>query len=273
MSWGTQVLRLMALILAGYVAVCLLLFLRQRQMLYHPGRVSEGDMLASARAAGLLRWLDANGAPIGWMTADGSISPPILILQGNAGNALNRAGLVARLRRSGIKARFFILDYPGYGSRAGSPSQASLTEAAVSALDALPAPAVLLGESLGTGVAAQAAARRPDRVSGLILVTPFDSMARAAAHHYPWLPVGWLLLDRFDSVDAFKNFSKPIAVIVAELDETVPAARGRRLVESLHVPKKLWVVRYAGHNDATDILSDQAWRDVWHFVVSSKQAG
>ena len=256
----------MALGLAGYASICLLLFLRQRQMLYHPERADESHMLADAHASGLTRWLDAKGMPIGWMTAAGSPTPPILILPGNAGNALDRTWLIAHLRRAGIAPQFFILDYPGYGSRPGSPSQTSLTDAAVAALDALPAPAVLLGESLGSGVASQAAVKRPDRVRGLILITPFDSMARTAGHHYPWLPVGWLLLDRFDSASALKNFSKPIAVIVAEQDETIPVARGRHLAESLSGPKQLWTIRDAGHNDMSEKMTVQEWRDAWHFA-------
>ena len=270
MSWGTQILRLMVLVLAGYAAVCLLLFFKQRQMLYHPGCASEADMLAAAREAGLLRWFDAKGSPIGWMTAGGSTNPPVLLLHGNAGNAVNRSWLVGRLGQAGIDARFYILDYPGYGSRPGSPSESSLAAAAVDALDALPAPAVLLGESLGTGVAAQVAARRPDRVRGLILVTPFDSMARAAAHHYPALPVAWLILDRFDSVSALKNFAKPVALVVAECDGTTPPDGGRRLAGSLPGPKKLWTVSGADHNAAAAGMSDQEWRDVWHFVSANQ---
>lgn len=223
-------------------------------------------MLEAASAAGLVRWIDRTGAPIGWMTPAGPDGPPVLILQGNGGNPLGRSALIAQLRHAGIDAQFFILDYPGYGSRAGNPSQAALTAAAAGALDALPAPAVVLGESLGTGVAAQAAALRPDRVRGLILVTPFDSMTNAAAHHYPWLPVGILLIDRFDSVAALKGFDKPVAVIVAGQDGTTPPEGGFRLARSLGDSGRLWTVPDAGHNDAGASLSDREWREVWEFA-------
>jgi len=265
-TWVSRFLWLAAMALAGYAAVCLYVFFKQRQMLYHPSQASEADMLGAASEAGLARWTDRSGAPIGWMTPAGPAGPPVLILQGNGGNPLGRAALIAQLRRAGIGAQFFILEYPGYGSRAGSPSQAVLTAAAVEALDALPAPAVVLGESLGTGVAAQAAARRPDSVRGLILVTPFDSMTNAAAHHYPWLPVGLLLIDRFDSVAALQGFSKPVAVIVAGRDGTTPPDGGFRLARSLKESGRLWTVPEAGHNDAGASLSDQEWRAVWEFV-------
>lgn len=263
---AARIVWLVCLVLAGYAGVCLYVFFKQRQMLYHPRCADEADMLSAAREVGLERWIDSRGAAIGWMEPGGSTGPPVLVFQGNGGNPLGRITLIERLRQAGISAQFFILDYPGYGSRPGRPTQAALTGAAVAALDALPAPAVLLGESLGTGVAAQAAARRPDLVRGLILVTPFDSMVDAAAHHYPWLPVGWLMLDRFDSVTALDGFPKPVAVIVAERDGTTPPEGGRRLAESLRGPHRLWIVPGSDHNEAGGALSDSDWRDVWDFV-------
>lgn len=265
-TWTGRFLWLVALALAGYAGVCVYVFFKQRQMLYHPWPASEADMLTAAHEAGLKRWVDSGGRPIGWMTPDGSTNPPVLILQGNGGNPIGRARLISRLRHAGVGAQFFILEYPGYGARAGTPTQTSLTAAAVFGLDALPAPAVVLGESLGTGVAAQAALLRPDRVRGLILVTPFDSMSHAASHHYPWLPVALLLLDRFDSVAALDGFRKPVAVVVAERDGTTPPEGGRRLAASLKGPNKLWIVPGADHNDASEGLSDQDWRGIWDFV-------
>jgi len=250
----------------GYLLICLYVFIRQRAMLYHPQAVSEGEMMRMAQEAGMSRWLDKGGKPLGWMTRDGTDETPVVIFQGNAGNALDRLSLIGNLRVAGSRGRIYVADYPGYGSAPGVPTQRSLTGAAERALDALPGRAVLVGESLGTGVAAQCAASRPEKVQGIILITPFESMGSAAAHHYPWLPVRLLLLDRFDSAAALKTFPHPVAIIVADDDATTPPDGAHRLFAALSGPKRLWAVKNSGHNDASSNLPDSDWHDVWKFV-------
>ena len=260
--------RILFLAALGYLLVCLYVFVRQRAMLYHPQAVSEELMEQRAREAGMSRWLDKSGKPLGWMTGGEEQEIPVVIFQGNAGNALDRLFLIDRLRAAGARGRIHVADYPGYGSAPGSPSQQSLTETALRALDTMPGSVVVVGESLGTGVAAQGAAGRPDKVRGLVLLTPFESMTSAAAHHYPWLPVRALLLDRFDSAAALKTFPGPVAIIVADDDETTPPDGARRLFAGLPGPKKLFEVKNAGHNEAASNLSAEEWREVWRFAAA-----
>jgi len=252
----------------AYLAICLFLFLRQRQMIYFPERLIEEEMMAEAGQSGFSRWLDKDQQAIGWMLPGGAEGPPLLIFHGNAGHALGRSGMIQRLRSAGIRVPVFVLDYPGFGSRRGTPTQQSLTDAASAALDALPAEPVVLGESLGTGVAAQVGGRFPDRIRGLILLTPFDSLVSAAQHHYPWLPVGLLVVDRFDSVNALHNFRRPVAVIVGGKDGTTPPSGGLRLYDGLKAPKRLWLLPDADHNDPVRDLSDSKWREIWEFVAT-----
>ncbi|MEI6070944.1 MAG: alpha/beta fold hydrolase [Verrucomicrobiae bacterium] len=252
----------------AYLGICFYIFLRQRSMLYHPEPLPEEQMLALARTRGLSRWADSSGRLIGWVTPGGSSARPVLILQGNAGNALDRDSLIAKIREADAGAKIFLVDYPGYGSAPGRPDQESLTAAAVAALDSLPGPALVVGESLGTGIAAQTAARRPEKIRGLVLITPFDSMTAAAAHHYPWLPVGLLLFDRFNSIKALDVFARPVAFLIAENDTTTPPEGARKLFESLTGPKKIWWVPGTDHNNAFSDLPPAQWRDLWDFVSS-----
>lgn len=267
MKW----LPLLGALLLGYLAICLLVFLRQRQMLYFPQPVSEEQMLAEAQGLGFSRWLGKDGHPIGW-TLPGDEGPPLLIFHGNSGNPLGRAGMIERLRRAGIRVPVYLLDYPGFGSRPGTPTQQTLTQAAGAALEALPTPPVILGESLGSGVASQAAARWPHLIRGLILLTPFDSVTRAAQHHYPFLPVSLLALDRFDSVQALSDFRGPVAVIIGDKDTTTPPAGGKRLFGSLRAPKQLLVLPEAGHNEPLWDMTDDQWRQVWAFVSPAQSS-
>lgn len=259
--------KMLLLAALAYLLVSLYVFFRQRTMLYHPQTGSEAQMAELARETRMSRWLDNAGNPLGWVTSDGTGETPVLIFHGNAGNALGRQQLIEKLRDAGARGRIFVADYPGYGSAPGSPSQSSLTETATRALDAMPGRAVVVGESLGTGVAAQAARFRPDKIQGIILITPFDSMVSAAAHHYPWLPVRLLLVDRFNSEAALKTFPGPVAIVAAENDTTTPPEGARRLFESIGGPKRMWEVKSSGHNDAVANLPAQEWEKVWDFVA------
>ena len=73
-------------------------------------------------------------------------------------------------------------------------------------------------------------------------------MAHVASYHYPWLPVRWLLRDRYDSVEHLAGFGRPV-VVVASQDDIVPAAFGEALYDALPEPRRLLPMRGAGHND------------------------
>lgn len=262
-----RVLYPLALLAVGYLAICLYFFVKQRDMLYFPSRIPEAALLQAARGGVVERWLDAEGRPLGWVSRDGDDTVPLLVFHGNSGHALDRISILERLRTAGISARVYLMEYPGFGAREGTPSQTSLSEAGVEALDAIPGRVVLFGESLGTGVASQVASQRPGKVGGIILLTPFDSIADAAAFHYPWLPVRWIVRDRFDSVEALRGFRKPVFILAAADDLTTPVRGARRLFESLSGPKEMLELPAAGHNGVLWGLSDADWRAVWKFVT------
>ena len=105
------------------------------------------------------------------------------------------------------------------------------------AIDILASPLVLLGESLGTGVACAVAAQRTDSIKGALLITPFDSLASVAKKHYPWAPVSLILQDRYDSSRALQDLRLPLAIIVAEDDHIIPVDSAIRLFEDTPVQK------------------------------------
>jgi uncharacterized protein len=169
----------------------------------------------------------------------------------------------------------YLLEYPGYGARSGRPSQEAFLAAAAGALGQIPAdlPVLLLGESIGTGVASATAAAHPDRVAGLLLLTPFDSLAGVARHHYPFLPVGWLLRDPYPSKEWLRKYRGPVALVLAARDTIVPAASGRRLHDACAGPKKLLVVDSADHHDLLDALSPADWREALEFLLRRMSPG
>jgi pimeloyl-ACP methyl ester carboxylesterase len=165
----------------------------------------------------------------------------------------------------------YLLEYPGYGERSGTPSERSLVNAAVAAVDLLaerPTHSLwLLGESLGSGVASAAAGLRPHRVDGIVLVTPFDSLVGAAQFHYPWIPVGWLMRHRLDSTENLRAFPGPVAIVIAGEDRTTPPILGKKLAASIDSAVRIWEAPGAGHND-TDLLF-RPWPEIARWLEES----
>jgi pimeloyl-ACP methyl ester carboxylesterase len=245
----------------------------QRRLLYFPAREDEPGARARAAALGLSPWLDEHGALRGWRS--GATRAPrarVLVLHGNAGAALDRAYYVAALAPRGLEVA--LLEYPGYGARPGSPSFDSLGTAAADAALALAregAPVWLLGESLGSGVAARVVALRPGVVAGVVLVTPFAELTAVARHHYPLLP-GSLLRDRWSPLRDLDGFAGPVALLLAGRDEVVTLDEGERLAAALRGPQLVSVQPWAGHN-GLDLAPDLPFWDEAVALLARAGAG
>ena len=251
------------------------LALGQRSMIYYPSRNDDASLAREASSQGFEPWQNASGEIIGYrsLPAPEDPRPPlaVLITHGNAGYAIHRADYASILRAAAPDRAIsvYILEYPGYGARSGRPSQTDFLAAADEALARIPAdiPVILLGESIGTGVASATAAADPDRVSGLLLLTPFDTLANVAQHHYPLLPVRWILRDQYPSEDWLKSYRGPVAIILAANDTIVPAKFGQKLYDSYAGPKKLIIADQADHNDLLHTLPPSAWQEALQFLL------
>jgi len=260
----------LAKLLLGLLAVAALLLgvlaLFQRKLLYFPSPAEDGAALATAARLGVEPWRDERGALRGWRLAASAPRARLLVLQGNAGSALDRLMYVAALAPRGLDVT--LLAYPGYAGRAGAPSADALTEAALDAIDALAAeggPVWLLGESLGSGVAARAAAARPDTVRGLILVTPFADLAGVMRHHYPFVPP-FLLLDRFRPAEELAAFPGPVFILAAGRDEVTTLGEAEALHEALTGPRRFTVQEGATHNGLDLSPGRPEWDDAVGFL-------
>ena len=253
----------------AYVGMALVLAGCQRHMMYYPMRVSESNALALAGTDGLEPWRDDDGNIIGWRPADSNPEADILLFfHGNAGFGAQRGYMV-----HGFSPRMtvYIMEYPGYGTRAGRPSEQAFYRAAAAAFSALreahPDQQIFLGgESLGSGVACHLAGRFPDKVAGLFLSTPFNHLVDVARYHYPVFPVRWLMRDRYHSAKHLAAYDGPLALLLAGRDEVVPARFGHKLADAYAGPTRIWLQEDRSHNTLDYRPGSTWWQEALDFL-------
>ncbi len=187
------------------------------------------------------------------------------------GNAEDVVYMNYEARRFRIK-QLFAFNYPGYGESTGKPSQQAIYEAALLVYDRLrseyrldPKDLVIMGRSLGSAVATYVAANR--EASGLILITPFDSMENIAANHYKLFPVRLLLKHRFASIEHIAKVENEILMLAAEQDEIVARENLLRLQAAARQKARLIEYTHVGHNDIQ--AHPDYYRDINQFIESN----
>lgn len=258
--------------IALYAILCIGCASFQRQLMYFPTPLTSEQMDVSAKAAGLERWLNSAGQAIGLKRT--AIRQPavgqILITYGNGSWTVGCAHYVDAIQ-SVAAFDVFILEYPGYADRAGSPSQKIIFQAADEALQLLGTnqPVYLVGESLGSGVAAYLAGRYPQTVAGVILLSPYDRLVSVAQARFPLLPVHWLLVDQFPSQDYLRNYHGPVGIMTDGRDQVVPEKFGLRLYNRYEGSKRLWQFPEGQH---VSILEppEKFWGEVVNFWQTNR---
>ncbi|KUI02547.1 hypothetical protein AU189_21795 [Mycolicibacterium acapulense] len=246
-----------------------LLWSQQRRLVYFP---SPGPVPSAATVA-------RNGQDVVIETDDGirldawyfpveGDGPAVLVLPGNGGDRSMRAPLAVALNRMGSSA--LLVDYRGFGGNPGRPSEDGLAADARAAQSWLAAQdgvneIAYFGESLGAAVAVGLSVERPPHA--LMLRSPFTSLPDVGAVHYPWLPVRWLLLDRYPSLERIPSVRAPLLVIAGDRDDVVPEPMSRRLYDAANEPKSYELVPGAGHNDL-ELLAGKQMLDAIRRLLS-----
>jgi len=238
----------------------------QDSYIYFPDNPPRAAVLAEARRHGLAPWPGEPDYRGLLREPAGEARATLLLFHGNAGHAGHRYPYADELARLGL--RVILAEYPGYGSRPGKLGEQALVADAMDTAALIrrqfPGTVLLAGESLGAGVAAAIA--KAAEAAAVLLITPWDRIENVGRHHYPWLPLGLLLRDRYDNVENLSGYRGRIAVVIAGRDSIVPPELGRRLYESLPQPKRLWLVP-ADHNDWLGRVNAAWWREVVDFLL------
>jgi hypothetical protein len=207
--------------LLAYLALCALMYFGQRSQIYFPVRESDAPGRTAMRFA-------TDGADLKiWVVP--RPGPRALVYFG--GNAEDVAGNIAAFAAAFPSHSLYLVNYRGYGGSTGRPSEAALQADAAAIFDHLKrrhAEISVMGRSLGSGVAVYLASIR--EIRRLVLVTPFDSLVNVASEHFRYLPVGWLMRDRYESAKRASKVRAPTLVLIAGADEIIPRERSAALV-------------------------------------------
>jgi pimeloyl-ACP methyl ester carboxylesterase len=239
MTWAR---RFFLIVLLIYVVVAAAVFFAQRKFLYIPP-----DFYAPP-PQGFTEVKSSSGS-LGWHSPAKDDRPTVMIFHGNGSSIESNMHIFRDLQAAGFGV--WSVGYPGYPGNVGTPSQESLMTAAIDQYETLKAKGaediIFYGTSLGSGVAAQLAARYEPTL--LILDAPFNSMADMAQRTMPLLPARLLLKDKWDSRRALSGQDIPLIWIHGTADQIVPLSQGQKLFDGYDGPKSSHVIAGAHHTN------------------------
>jgi len=233
-----------------YSLVLTLTYIFQRNLLYHPTENNySGDQILVDIEKVKIKTSD-NIELISWYhNKDFNKYKTILYFHGNAGSLENRIHKINHFKD--INVNFLIFAWRGFSGNKGKPTEKGLYEDAKSAVQWLKLKGIneeniiLYGESLGTGVAIEIAQNK--NFSGVILESPFTSMIDTGKDKYPFLPVRFLLKDKYENNRKIKNIKSPILVMHGKIDKIVPFYMGKKIYELANEPKYFYFSDYDDH--------------------------
>lgn len=242
---------LLVFVAVSYVGVVLFMYVQQRSLQYFPGRAGTSPQALGLAGVTQEQVRTSDGETIVlWHATPAPGMPTILFFHGNGGELADRRERLAYYQSRGFGALF--VSYRGYGASTGAISEAGFMADALAAYDWLrlqgvpPGRIMLVGESLGTGVAVQLAALRP--VAAVALEAPYTAAVDVAAAIYWWIPVRLLMKDQFRSRDHIARVKVPLLIQHGDADGLIPVAQGKALFAMANEPKQLVVIPGAGHD-------------------------
>ena len=245
-----NLLKLFLTIFLIYFVILFFLFFYQRNLLYHPNENNySGDQLTVDIKEVKITTQD-NIELLAWYHEKNLKDyKTILYFHGNAGSLENRIHKLNHFKNLDIN--FLIIAWRGFSGNEGKPSEKGLYEDGESAVKWLlnkgieEKNIILYGESLGTGIATHISQNK--NFAGVILETPFTSMADVAKTFYPYIPVSLVLKDKFENKKKMKNISSPILVMHGELDQIVPFRMGEKIYKIANTTKYSYFTKYDNH--------------------------
>ena len=237
-----------------YVGLIVLIASFENRLVYQPRTRAQGWIDKPIPEIQEVELASADGNRLGawWLPYAGS-ERSLLYLHGNAGNLSDRGGSIVKMREL-LKASVLIVDYPGYGTSTGSPTEGGCYAAADAGYDFLvndqkrdPKQLILFGGSLGGAVAVDLATRKPHQA--VVVVKSFTSAPDVGSKWFPWLPVRWFMRNQFRSIDKVSTLTTPIFIAHGDVDSVIPFEHSERLFAAANEPKAFLRLADQNHND------------------------
>jgi uncharacterized protein len=227
-------------VVLAYFIIILFVYFYQRNLLYHPSENNYLNNKITFNYEEIFIETDKKIKLKSWfIKKDLDKFKTILIFHGNAGNLFNRVYKLNELNKLDIN--ILLISWRGFSGNKGKPAEKNLYHDADEAVKwlnnrgVISKNIILYGESLGTGVATELGTS--NAFGGIILESPFTSIANTAKIYYPYLPVNIILKDRYDSIGKIKNITTPILIMHGKKDNIVPQKMGLELYEKANQPK------------------------------------
>ena len=250
-----MMLKFLIIIAVVYFSILIFLFVFQRNILFVPDRSTPSLTETNVSEMSAVNIETKDGLfLISWFYRGKVEKPLIIYFQGNAGNIGDRD----------YKARFLIdndysvllLGYRGYGGNKGQPSEEGLRNDGEAALEFAnregfgASNIVLYGESLGTGVVVDLGTRA--KFKGMVLEAPYTSIEALAKKRYWFIPVSYLLKDKFDSINKVSRLTSPTLVLHGDSDKVINLDYGQQLYDAMPQPKNFARIPGGGHSNLFD---------------------
>ena len=247
------------------------MYLNQRKLLYLPSENNYLDDQIDFNFKEVFIDVEKNLKLKAWLIEnDFKNKKTLVFFHGNAGNLSNRTYKLNQLSK--LDLNIIILAWRGFSGNEGEPSEQNLYNDAKKTIDWLNSRGVknkniiLYGESLGTGIAVELS--QTNQFGGIILESPFTSMTNAAKNIYPWLPVKYLLKDKYDSEKKIKNLQIPILIMHGKKDNIVPFKMGKKLYDLANNPKFFY---FTENDDHMMTFDEKLVNTIKNFLIFNSQ--
>lgn len=266
-------MRIIKGVLLGIVICLMLLYLYQEKLVFFPQAVSVGQLQHIRELGSKVEELTLtmkDGTELhGWFVKNGKNAKlKTLIYFGGNGDELSHMVDMAD-KFAGWSVVF--VNYRGYGASEGKPSEENLCGDALIIYDYLAnrndvddKNLVVMGRSLGTGIATYVAANR--NTAGVILVSPYDKLSSPAKDAYPLLPVEMLLKHKFDSISRAPSITTPLLMLIGTEDTMVLPQHSKRLAEKWGGQVLLQEIKGADHDSILN--NEKLWGEIGNFLRS-----
>jgi len=259
---------ILLIIILIYFFILISTYIFQRNLLYHPTENNyTGDKITVSVEKLKIKTQDGIELISWYHNKDINKYKTILFLHGNAGTLENRIHKINHFKN--MQVNFLLIAWRGFSGNKGQPTEKGLYEDARSAISWLKFKGVsenniiIYGESLGTGVATEIAQNK--NFAGIILESPFTSMVDAGKDKYPYLPVRFLLKDKYESNKKIKNINIPILIMHVKVDNIVPFNMGERMYQLANNPKYSY---FSEHDDHMMEYNEKLIKKLNDFIMS-----